>query len=48
MFDGVLGHHTGISRRTAGDDDDFVDGLEVMFVNAHLIEVQVAVLVETT
>ena len=48
MFDGVLGHHAGISRRTAGDDDDFVDGLEVMFVNAHLIEVQVAILVETT
>ena len=47
MLDGVFGHHARIRGRAAGDDDDLVDGFEIMLVDAHLIEVDVAVLVET-
>lgn len=32
------------ARRYAGDDDNLVDGFEIMLVDAHLIEVDVAVL----
>ena len=47
MLDGVLGHHARVRGGAAGDDDDLVDGFEIMLVDAHLIEVDVAVLVET-
>ena len=47
MLDGVFGHHARVRGRAAGDDDDLVDGFEIMLVDAHLIEVDVAVLVET-
>ena len=47
MLDGVFGHHARIRGRAAGDDDDLIDGFEIMLVDAHLIEVDVAVLVET-
>ena len=47
MLDGVFGHHARVRGRAAGDDDDLVDGFEIMLVDAHLIEVDIAVLVET-
>ena len=47
VFDGVLGHLTGIAGGAAGHDDDLVNGLKVMLVDAYLIEGDVAVWVET-
>ena len=47
MFDGVLGHLAGVAGGAAGHNDNLVDGFEIMLVDAHLIEGDVAVRVKT-
>ncbi len=46
MLDGVFGDHAGVGGGAACDDDDLVDRLEIMFFDAHFVEVEIAVLVE--
>ena len=48
MLDGVLGHHARVCGGAAGDDDDLVNGLDLMLVYADLIKVDVAILVEAS
>ena len=40
VLDGVLGHHPGVERRAAGDDDDLVDVAELLVREPHLVELQ--------
>ena len=38
VFDGVFGYLAGVAGGATGHDDDFVDGLEVVFVDTHFIK----------
>ncbi len=44
VLDGVLRDHPRVERRAARDDDDLVDVAEVLVRQAHLVELQLAVL----
>ena len=46
VLDGVARDVSGVGGGAAGDDDDLVDGLEHRFLDADLIEDQVAGLIE--
>ena len=46
VFDGVLGYLAGVAGGAAGHDDDFVDGLEVVFVDTHFIKGDAAIRIE--
>ena len=42
MLDGVFGHHARVGGGTAGDDDNLVDRLEIMLVDANLVKIEIA------
>ena len=48
MLDGVFGHHARVGGGTAGDDDNLVDRLEIMLVDANLVKIEIAVLAKTS
>ncbi len=43
VLDRVFGHLSRVAGRAAGDYDDLVDRLEIMLVDMHFVEVQIAV-----